>query len=135
MISLSAYTLTTQFRPAPKVEPITPPPIDRDLRDALLTRLWATELTAEEIATQCGFPNRDGVYNAVHRLGLPKRKLRSPNRISGAAAHTVIRELWTSNLELKEIAARLGWRHGQSVSKCAKDIGLPNRRTGASRAG
>lgn len=134
MISLSAYTLTTQFRPVPKVEEKPVSSVDRTKRDALLKTFWPTELTGEEIAQQCGFASANGVYDAVHRLGLPKRKIHNANRISGTAAHAIIRELWPSNLELKEIAARLGWRHGQSVSKCAKDIRLPNRRTGASRA-
>ena len=95
--------------------------------------MWQSEMTGDEIAHALGFSGRGAVYSAVARLKLQARKKRYPNRISGYDADKIIRELWDSELELSEIAFRLNWRWGQSISKRAKELGLPNRRTGQSR--
>ncbi len=96
MISLSAYTLTTQVRPAPKEVPL--PPAQRKHgggapkgikmsfeNQVEFARRWLAGELAETIAVAFGWETRSNVSTVAKRLGLPPRKV-GRHRIGGKFA-------------------------------------------------
>ncbi|WP_062214678.1 MucR family transcriptional regulator [Streptomyces sp. NBRC 109706] len=114
-----------------------PPRLTRASDESIqrVRELWPDRsLTTDEIARQVGV-SRASVSYIAHQLGLPRR--RAKERLRGEQLRTArarLPELWMDeSLSLPAIAQRLGVGSSPTLSRWAREMGLPPRSRGRKR--
>ena len=144
MISYSQFSLVQNYSPPPKKIEVSKLKVipeknayweaNREKRDQILTKMWLANARVPEIQRELNYQTPNGVYAAVYRLNLPKRKLPNIKHKLVANSDQIIIQCWPNKkIPLCDIARKIGSDWSQYVSKRAKELGLPNRRNGQAR--
>jgi len=115
-------------------------------RVELCVKLWGQGYSASQVANRLGGVTRNAVIGKLHRLGKAGTAPRSRGGVTkhrqhpakmfsfGSAAKAwtfndidALREMWAQNVELVDIATRLG-RSKAAVATRARDLALPSRK-------